>query len=67
MTRYANRDDLTEETSRGSAGAFNEVRKALEPLGYYSASATHTVSQKARSDRAHCRRSGRAVRISEAK
>jgi translocation and assembly module TamA len=45
MTRYASRDDLDEETvTRLSRRIPTEVRKALEPLGYYSAAATYTLT-----------------------
>ncbi len=46
ITRYAKRDDLTEEiVARLGRRIPTEVRTALEPLGYYSAKATHTLSQ----------------------
>lgn len=68
ISRYADRTDLSEETvARLARRIPSEVRGALEPLGYYSASATYTINQDGADwivligiD------PGRAVRISEA-
>jgi translocation and assembly module TamA len=67
MSRYAGRDDLdTETATRLSRRIPTEVRKALEPLGYYSASATYTLTP---SDKQWIVQiaidPGRAVRITE--
>jgi translocation and assembly module TamA len=67
MTRYAARDDLTEEiVARLGRRIPTEVRRALEPLGYYSATATHTLSQTEKGWVVQIViEPGRAVRISE--
>jgi translocation and assembly module TamA len=67
MTRYAGRDDLTSEiVGRLERRIPTEVRKALEPLGYYSASATHKLSQNGKQWSVQIAIDpGRAVRISE--
>jgi len=68
ISRYADRADLSEETvTRLARRIPSEVRRALEPLGYYSASATYDIT----SDRADWIvlikiDPGRAVRISQA-
>jgi translocation and assembly module TamA len=68
MTRYAARDDLDEETvARLGRRIPTEVRKALEPLGYYSAAATHTLTHDNKDWIVQIAIDpGRAVRISEA-
>jgi translocation and assembly module TamA len=68
MTRYANRDDLDAEVvARLGRRIPTEVRKALEPLGYYSAAATYTVESKETQWLVQITiEPGRAVRISQA-
>ena len=47
LTRYASRDDLTDElVERLERRIPTEVRKALEPLGYYAATATYSSEHK---------------------
>ncbi len=68
LSRYANRDDLTAETiARLERRIPAEVRRALEPLGYYAATETHAVTAAAGQWKIHIEVDpGRAVRISEA-
>ena len=68
MTRYAERADLSEEiVSRLARRIPSEVRSALEPLGYYSATATYEVTSDAADWVVLIRIDpGRAVRISQA-
>lgn len=72
MTRYETRDDVSEEVmSRLQRRIPTEVRTALEPLGFYSATATYSAAQQ--SNAKHIVQwkvqiaidPGRAVRLSE--
>ncbi len=66
LTRYAGRDDLTAEiVARLEQRIPAEVRHALEPLGYYSATAKYTAAQGGQQWNIHIDVDpGRAVRIS---
>lgn len=67
LSRYANRDDLTEETvARLERRIPAEVRRALEPLGYYAATATYTSAHEGKNWKVKIDvEPGRAVRVSE--
>lgn len=67
LSRYADRDDLTSEVmARLERRIPAEVRKALEPLGYFEPTAQTTVSQDGKKWTVVVTvAAGRAVRISE--
>jgi translocation and assembly module TamA len=67
LSRYAKRDDLTEETvTRLQRRVPAEVRRALEPLGYYAAEAKQTSAFDGKEWKIRIEVDpGRAVRVSE--
>lgn len=51
LSRYTTRDDVTPETMTRLARRIEpEVRKALEPLGYYAPKTSHEVTHKSEKD-----------------
>ncbi|HYM36126.1 MAG TPA: POTRA domain-containing protein, partial [Steroidobacteraceae bacterium] len=69
MSRYTTRNDLDAETvARLERRIPTEVRKALEPLGYYAATATYTTAQDGSQWKVHIAvDAGRAIRVAESK
>jgi translocation and assembly module TamA len=67
LTRYAERDDVTQETiSRLQRRIVSETRAALEPLGYYEPEVTYEVAQVGEDWRVTIHvKPGRPVRLSE--
>lgn len=67
LTRYAQRDDLEEDTvTRLAARIPGETRRALQPLGYYDPEVTYNVQQEKKNWRITVFiAAGRAVRVSE--
>ena len=67
LTRYAERDDVTQETiSRLQRRIVSETRAALEPLGYYEPEVTYEGEQAGGGWRVTIHvRPGRPVRLSE--
>jgi translocation and assembly module TamA len=67
LSRYAKRDDLTEETvARLQRRIPGEVQRALEPLGYYAAAATFSSTFDGKNWKVHIEVDpGRAVRVAE--
>ena len=66
LTRYAERDDVTQETmSRLQRRIVSETRAALEPLGYYEPEVTyetvHEGDEVARHDSRQARTTGATV------
>ncbi len=68
LTRYAERDDVTQETiSRLQRRIVSETRAALEPLGYYEPEVTYETAQAGDGWRVTIHvKPGRPVRLSEA-
>jgi translocation and assembly module TamA len=67
LTRYADRDDVTQETiSRLQRRIVSETRAALEPLGYYEPEVTYETTQRDGGWRVVIHlRAGRPVRLSD--
>jgi translocation and assembly module TamA len=67
LTRYAERDDITEETmSRLQRRIVTETRSALEPLGYYEPEVSYDIKHEGDKWRVTIQvRPGRPVRLSE--
>ncbi|HKU16622.1 MAG TPA: BamA/TamA family outer membrane protein [Steroidobacteraceae bacterium] len=67
LTRYAERDDVTQETiSRLQRRIVSETRAALEPLGYYEPEVTYETAQVDKGWRVTIHvKPGRPVRLSE--
>ncbi len=67
LTRYAERDDVTQETmSRLQRRIVSETRAALEPLGYYEPEVTYETSHEGDEWRVTIHvKPGRPVRLSE--
>ena len=67
LTRYAERDDVTQETmSRLQRRIVSETRAALEPLGYYEPEVTYETSHEGDQWRVTIHvKPGRPVRLSE--
>jgi translocation and assembly module TamA len=67
LTRYAERDDVTQETmSRLQRRIVSETRAALEPLGYYEPEVTYETVQESANWRVTIQvKPGRPVRLSE--
>lgn len=67
LTRYAERDDVTQETmSRLQRRIVSETRAALEPLGYYEPEVTYETTHEGENWRVTIHvKPGRPVRLSE--